>query len=59
MAKNIFVHSDFKKLRDDLHHYKKDEQRLAQKLLDFNQRENIFLNRDWTPDNRSAFLQEK
>ena len=59
MAKNIFVHGDFKKLRDDLRRYKKDEQRLAQKFLAFNQRENIFLSRDWTADNRSAFLQEK
>ena len=59
MAKNIFVHGDFKKLRDDLRRFKKDEQRLAQKLLTFNQRENIFLSRDWTADNRSAFLQEK
>ena len=59
MAKNIFVHGDFKKLRDDLRRFKKDEQRLAKKLLAFNQRENIFLSRDWTPDNRSAFLQEK
>lgn len=59
MAKNIFVHGDFKRLREDIRRYKKDEQKLAQKLLAFNQRENIFLSRDWTADNRSAFLQEK
>lgn len=59
MAKNIFVHGDFKRLREDIRQYKKDEQRLAQKLLTFNQCENIFLSRDWTADNRSAFLQEK
>lgn len=59
MAKNIFVHGDFKRLREDIHRYKKDEQQLAQNLLAFNQRENIFLSRDWTADNRSAFLQEK
>ena len=59
MAKNIFVHGDFKRLREDIRRYKKDEQQLAQKLLAFNQRENIFFSRDWTADNRSAFLQEK
>ncbi len=59
MAKNIFVHGDFKRLREQIRRYKKDEQKLAQNLLAFNQRENIFLSRDWTADNRSAFLQEK
>ena len=59
MAKNIFVHGDFKRLREDIRRFKKAEQRLAQKLLAFNQRENIFLSRDWTADNRANFLQEK
>ena len=59
MAKNIFVRGEYKRLREDIRRYKKDEQQLAQKLLAFNQRENIFLSRDWTADNRSAFLQEK
>ena len=59
MAKNIFVHGDFKRLRESIRQHKKDEQRLAQKFLAFYQRENIFLRRDWTSDNRSSFLQEK
>ena len=59
MAKNIFVRGGFKKLRFDIRRYKKDEQKLAQKLFAFNQREKIFQSRDWTADNRSAFLQEK
>ena len=59
MAKNIFVHGGFKKLRFDVRCYKKDEQRLAQNLIAYNQREKIFLSCDWTIDNRSAFLQEK
>ena len=54
MAKNIFVHGDFKRLREDIRRYKKDEQLLAQKLLSFNQCENIFLSRDWNTDNRSC-----
>lgn len=28
MAKNIFVHGDFKRLREDIRRFKKDEQRL-------------------------------
>lgn len=59
MAKNIFVNGEYKRLREQIRKYKKAEQQLAKNLLAFNQRENIFLNRDWTADNRSAFLQEK
>ena len=59
MAKNIFVRGGFKKLRFDIRRYKKDEQRLTQKLFAFNQREKMFQSRDWTAYNRSAFLQEK
>ena len=33
MAKNIFVHGDYKKLREEIQRYKKVEQRLALKLL--------------------------
>ena len=59
MAKNIFVRGDFKHLRESIRRLKKSEQRLAQRLLDFNQREKIFLSRDWSVGNRGAFLQEK
>ena len=33
MAKNIFVHGDYKRLREKIRRYKKEEQRLAPKLL--------------------------
>ena len=59
MAKNIFVHGGFKKLRFDFRRYKRDEQRLTQNLITYNQREKAFLSRDWSADNRAAFLQEK
>ena len=59
MAKNIFVGGDLKRLRATISQCKKDEQRLAQKIFAFNQRENIFQNHDWTTSERSAFLQEK
>ena len=41
MAKNIFVHGDFKRLREDVRRYKKAEQRLAQKSLAYSQEELI------------------
>ena len=59
MAKNIFVGGDLKRLRATISQCKKDEQRLAQKIFSFNQREKIFQNHDWTTSERSAFLQEK
>ena len=59
MAKNIFVHGDFKKLRFEIRQNKKDEQRLAQNLIAYTQREKIFQSRAWTTSQRSAFLQEK
>ena len=48
-----------KKLRFDFRRYKRDEQRLTQNLITYNQREKAFLSRDWSADNRAAFLQEK
>ena len=59
MAQNIFVHGDFKRLREQVRRHKKDEQRLVQNLIAYNQREKIFQSRDWTTAQRSVFLQEK
>ena len=59
MAKNIFVHGGFKKLRSDFRRLKKDEEKFSKNLLAFKTRENFFKNRDWSADERSVFLQEK
>ena len=59
MAKNIFVHGGFKKLRADLLKLKKDEQKFALNLAEFKNREKNFLNRDWAVEERSLFVQEK
>lgn len=59
MAKNIFVRGDFKKLRSELLKLHKDEQKLVKNLTDFNQRKKIFLNRDWSAEERNLFTQEK
>ena len=59
MAKNIFVGGDLKRLRATIRQYKKDEQRLAQNVIAFNQSEKIFQSRDWSTASRSTFLQEK
>ena len=57
MAKNIFVHSDFKRLREAIRRYKKDEQRLAQKFRAYSQEEKKFKAQDWSVFPRSTFLQ--
>ena len=59
MAKNIFVHGDFKRLREEMRRYKKDEQRLATKLLAYAKEEKEFQMRDWSSFPRSTFLQGK
>ena len=59
MAKNIFAHGDFKRLREDFRRYKKDEQRLAQKSLTYSQEEKQFQTRDWSLFPRSTFLQQQ
>ena len=59
MAQNIFVHGDFKKLRSELLKLHKDEQKFIKNLADFNQRKKIFINRDWSADEKSLSLQEK
>ena len=50
MAKNIFVHGDFKRLREEIRRYKKEEQRFAPKLL---------ATRDWSVPPRSTFSQKQ
>ena len=59
MAKNIFVHGNFKRLREKIRRYKKDEQKLAPKLLAYAKEEKEFQKRDWSIFPRSIFLQEK
>ena len=57
MEKNIFVHGDYKKLREEIRRYKKEEQRLAPKLLAYAKEEKEFQKRDWSVHPRSTFLQ--
>ena len=57
MAKNIFVHGDFKRLREKIRRYKKEEQKLAPKLLAYAKEEKEFQTRDWSVFSRSTFLQ--
>ena len=59
MAKNVFVHGDFKKLREAVRQLKKDEQALAINLINFKSREKSFQNKDWFVEERSFFIQEK
>ncbi|MBR0062088.1 MAG: hypothetical protein IJP68_11485, partial [Selenomonadaceae bacterium] len=59
MAKNIFVHGDFKRLREAMRRYKKDEQKLAQKFLAYDREEQKFQSEDWTVFPRSTFLQQQ
>ena len=59
MAKNIFVGGDYKKLREDFRRYKKDEQRLAPKLLAYAKEEKNFQKRDWSIFPQSTFLQHR
>ena len=59
MAKNLFLHGDLKSLRASLRKFSKDEQRFSKNLFDFKNREKIFLNRDWSAEERPLFLQEK
>ena len=59
MAKNIFVRGDYKKLRGEIRRYKKDEQKLAPKLLAYAKEEKQFQMRDWSVFPRSTFLQQQ
>lgn len=59
MAKNIFVHGDFRRLRESIRRYKKDEQRFNQKSLAYSKEEKEFQTRDWTVLSHSFFLQQQ
>ena len=59
MAKNIFVRGEYKKLREEIRRYKKEEQRFAPKLLAYAKEEKEFQRRDWTVFPRSTFLQQQ
>jgi hypothetical protein len=56
IAKNIFVHGDFKQLRENIRRYKKDEQLLAQKSFAYNNEKKKFQSADWKVLPRSTFL---
>ncbi|MBO4779241.1 MAG: MobA/MobL family protein [Selenomonadaceae bacterium] len=56
MAKNIFVHGNFKRLREKIRRYKKDEQRLALRFRDYDREEQKFQRQDWTVFPHSTFL---
>ena len=57
MAKNIFVHGDFKRLREKIQRHKKEEQRLALRFRDYDREEQKFQSQDWTVFPHSTFLQ--
>ena len=59
MAKNIFVQGAYKRLREEIRRYKKEEQRLAPKLLAYGREEKQFQTRDWSVFPRSTFLQQQ
>ena len=59
MAKNIFVRGEYKRLREEVRRYKKEEQKLATKLLAYAKEEKEFQTRDWTVFPRSTFLQQQ
>ena len=59
MAKNIFVHGDYKRLREEVRQYKKNEQRLAPKLLAYSKEEKEFQTRDWSVFPHSTFLHQQ
>ena len=59
MAKNIFVRGDFKRLRENIRCFKKDEQTLVKKFLAFNKEEKQFKTQDWSLFPRSTFLQQQ
>ncbi len=59
MAKNIFVHGDFKRLSEKIQRHKKEEQRLALRFRDYDREEQKFQRQDWTVFPHSTFLQAK
>ena len=57
MAKNIFVHGEYKRLREQIRKYKKAEQQLAKKFFAYNNEKKKFQREDWKVLPRSTFLQ--
>ena len=57
MAKNIFVHGEYKRLREKIRRYKKEEQKLAPNFLAYAKEEKEFQTRDWSVFPHSTFLQ--
>jgi len=59
IAQNIFTQGELKRLRFSFRHFKRDSLKLDKKINEYKQREIIFLNKDWTVEDRSTFIQEK
>ena len=59
IAQNIFTQGKLKTLRFELRKFKRDSFKLDKKINEYKQREMVFLNKDWTAENRSTFIQEK
>ena len=59
IAQNIFTNGDLKKLRERIRLYKKEEQFLTNDFALLSQRDNLFKSKDWSADERPAFLQEQ
>ena len=59
MAKNIFVHGDFKRLREKIRRHNKAEQQLAPKLLAYAKEEKQFQTRNWSVFPHLTFLQQQ
>lgn len=57
MAENIFVHGDFKKLRDEKRKYEKAVSNFEKKFADYQQHESDFKNAKW--ENLSEKIQEQ
>ena len=59
MSKGIFTHGKIKTLKNDFRRLTRDIQKFDKKFNEYKQREMVFLNKDWTAENRSTFIQEK
>ena len=53
------MRGEYKRLRENIRRYKKEEQKLAPKLLAYAKEEKEFQKRDWSVFPRSTFLQEQ
>ena len=59
MSKGIFTQGKIKTLKNDFRRLTRDIQKFDKKFNEYRQREIIFLNKDWTVENHSTFIQEK